>query len=81
MMRVALAPFIAGAFLLLLTTGLGAGQWPQFRGPGGQGVSDSAQAPVEWSETSNVAWKVPVPRPRLVVAGGGRRPRVADHRH
>jgi len=61
MARVALAPFMAGAFLLLLTTGLGAGQWPQFRGPGGQGVSDSAHAPVEWSETSNVAWKVPVP--------------------
>jgi len=61
MARVALAPFMAGAFLLLLTTGLGAGQWPQFRGPGGQGVSDSARAPVEWSETSNVAWKVPVP--------------------
>ena len=61
MTRVTLAPFIAGALLLLSTTGLGAGQWPQFRGPGGQGVSDSAHAPVEWSETSNVAWKVPVP--------------------
>jgi outer membrane protein assembly factor BamB len=55
------APCLAGAFLLLWTTALAAGQWPQFRGPGGQGDSDGASVPLEWSETSNVAWKVPVP--------------------
>ena len=35
-------------------------QWPQFRGPTGQGHSSERGIPVEWSETQNVAWKVPV---------------------
>lgn len=34
--------------------------WPQFRGPGGQGHSDATNLPVTWSETENVTWKVPV---------------------
>src|SRR5438067_11904587 len=36
-------------------------QWPQFRGPGGQGQSAERGLPIEWSESKNVAWKVPVP--------------------
>lgn len=35
--------------------------WPQFRGPTGQGHSTATGLPIEWSETRNVAWKVPVP--------------------
>ncbi|HEY7497272.1 MAG TPA: PQQ-binding-like beta-propeller repeat protein [Vicinamibacterales bacterium] len=35
--------------------------WPEFRGPGGQGHSSDADVPLEWSESKNVAWKVPVP--------------------
>ena len=35
--------------------------WPQFRGPGGQGHSTEKGLPLEWSETRNVVWKVPVP--------------------
>jgi outer membrane protein assembly factor BamB len=35
--------------------------WPQFRGPDGQGHSSEKGLPLEWSETKNVAWKVPVP--------------------
>ena len=35
--------------------------WPQFRGPGGQGQSSERGLPVEWSESKNVAWKVAVP--------------------
>ena len=34
--------------------------WPQFRGPTGQGISASKGVPVEWSATKNVAWKVDV---------------------
>ncbi len=37
-----------------------AAQWPEFRGPGGQGHSTEQSVPLEWSETRNVAWKVPV---------------------
>jgi outer membrane protein assembly factor BamB len=36
-------------------------QWPEFRGPTGQGHSAERNLPIEWSETQNVAWKVPVP--------------------
>jgi len=46
----------------LLVSLLAAGwQWPQFRGPGGQGQSAEQGLPIEWSETKNIAWKVPVP--------------------
>ena len=47
--------------------------WPQFRGPGGDGVSRSAKPPLEWSETRNIAWKVAVPglgRSSPVLLGG-----------
>jgi len=38
-----------------------AGEWPQFRGPGGLGISQAANLPVTWSETENVAWKTALP--------------------
>ncbi len=38
-----------------------ADEWPQFRGPGGQGLSDATGVPTEWSDTQHVAWKVEVP--------------------
>ena len=49
-------------FLLLLVvcSGLYA-EWWGFRGPGGNGVQDSARLPVQWSATENVAWKTPIP--------------------
>jgi outer membrane protein assembly factor BamB len=46
--------------------------WPQFRGPTGQGHSAESGLPVEWSETQNVVWKVPVSGgwSSPVIAGG-----------
>jgi outer membrane protein assembly factor BamB len=35
--------------------------WPEFRGPGGQGHSAERDLPLEWDETRNVAWKTPLP--------------------
>jgi len=35
--------------------------WPQFRGPTGQGVSDERNLPVTWSETKNIRWKTAIP--------------------
>lgn len=35
--------------------------WPQFRGPGGEGHSSERGLPLTWSETQNVVWKTPVP--------------------
>jgi hypothetical protein len=38
-------------------------QWRQFRGPGGQGVSQSKGLPTTWSATENIAWKTALPGP------------------
>ena len=35
--------------------------WPQFRGPTGQGHSTERGLPLEWSESHNIIWKTPVP--------------------
>ena len=37
-----------------------ASNWHQWRGPDATGVSDTAKPPIEWSEGSNIRWKVPV---------------------
>ena len=48
-------------FVLLAAPVAGAEDWPQFRGPTGQGHSTERGLPVEWSESRNVIWKTPVP--------------------
>jgi len=40
---------------------LRAEDWPEFRGPTGQGHSTERNIPFEWSESRNVLWKTPVP--------------------
>ncbi|MBL9135968.1 MAG: PQQ-binding-like beta-propeller repeat protein [Verrucomicrobiales bacterium] len=53
-----------GAALLFLVLGRpvsAAQEWPQFRGPKGDGHSPAARVPLEWSDSKNVAWKVTVP--------------------
>ena len=49
------------ALLLLAVQPAAAEDWPQFRGPTGQGVSTEVELPVEWSESRSVRWKVDVP--------------------
>jgi len=47
--------------------------WPQFRGPDGEGHSTEKGLPLEWSESKNVLWKTPVAGrgwSSPVVAGG-----------
>ncbi len=34
--------------------------WPQFRGPNGDGQSDSKGLVTHWSETENIRWKTPI---------------------
>ena len=46
--------------LFLLSPGLDAEDWPQWRGPSGNGVSTGSGLPVRWSKSENVAWKVPL---------------------
>jgi len=47
---------IAGASVLVQGE-----DWPQFRGPTGQGHATERGLPLEWSETRNIIWKSPVP--------------------
>ena len=35
--------------------------WPQWRGPGGQGVSVDTDVPTEWAPDKNVLWKAELP--------------------
>jgi outer membrane protein assembly factor BamB len=41
----------------------GAGNWSQFRGPEGQGVSPSKDVPITWSTEKNLRWKTSLPGP------------------
>ncbi len=38
-----------------------AGDWPQFRGAAGTGVTEGSSIPLEWSEEKNLAWKTEIP--------------------
>ena len=48
-------------FTLVSPADLTATDWPQFRGPDGQGHSNDEGIPLHWSEKKNVRWKVAVP--------------------
>jgi outer membrane protein assembly factor BamB len=48
-------------FALVVALAARAENWPQFRGPTGQGVSTEKNLPLEWSATKNVAWKADIP--------------------
>ena len=52
------------AFALVMTSSavvaLAGSNWPQFRGPTGDGKTDAANLPLTWSETSNVKWKTAI---------------------
>ena len=34
--------------------------WPSFRGPKNDGISDAGELPVEWSESKNIKWKTAI---------------------
>ncbi len=55
---VAVIPTALSAFLL---SAVSASEWPEFRGPTGQGHATETGLPLRWSESLNVVWKVPVP--------------------
>ncbi len=49
------------ALVLIAVVSVAKADWPQHRGPGGQGQSNAADLPREWSESKNVTWKTPIP--------------------
>jgi outer membrane protein assembly factor BamB len=65
-MRVTTSPLLFtalafAAFFAFRTEAANQGNWPQWRGPSGDGVVHQGNPPLEWSETSNVKWKVKIP--------------------
>jgi outer membrane protein assembly factor BamB len=44
-------------FSILILPGLQAGDWPQWRGPSGNGISEESGLPVRWSAKDNIKWK------------------------
>ena len=44
------------ALAFALTGSLSAADWPQWRGPHGNGATDEKNLPSKWSATENVAW-------------------------
>jgi outer membrane protein assembly factor BamB len=55
----------SGWFAVLIVTGslatLHAENWPQWRGPGSQGISKETDLPTEWQPDRNIAWKTELP--------------------
>jgi len=51
----------AAAFLMLFPLLTASADWPQFRGPAGDGHVRSGSPPTQWSKSENVAWHVPLP--------------------
>ena len=52
---------IPGCAWLAASVTVLAGDWPQFRGPTGDGIATTTNLPVTWSPTQNVAWRASVP--------------------
>lgn len=56
-------PALLLLLLLLPALPLAAEDWPAWRGPRGDGWSAETNAPVEWTRTSNIRWRTPLPEP------------------
>jgi outer membrane protein assembly factor BamB len=54
------AVWLSIAVSLNATESLAGDNWPQFRGPSGDGHSDAVGLPLTWSETEHIRWKTPI---------------------
>lgn len=52
---------LSAALALISFNSALAENWPCFRGPTRQGISHEKDIPIEWSQTSNIVWKTPIP--------------------
>ncbi len=51
----------AMAIVLTSSAAVRADNWPQWRGPMGNGISTETNLPVRWTATENIAWKLALP--------------------
>jgi outer membrane protein assembly factor BamB len=52
---------LSSSFVFLVAISAAAADYPQFRGPAGDGHALATSLPDTWNETTNVAWKSPIP--------------------
>lgn len=53
--------FVAVALLIMSVSSVSAADWPQWRGPAGQGHSTAKGLPLTWSEKENIVWRTEIP--------------------
>lgn len=53
----------AAVFVVLPLCGVEAENWPQWRGPRGNGTSSESGLVTSWSRTEHILWRVPLPGP------------------
>src|SRR4051794_32889770 len=51
---------IACTFLILISAAVAA-DWPQWRGPRGDGTSEETKFPTRWTATDGVRWRAEIP--------------------
>lgn len=61
MIRMILSVMLTTAFLTSVPQQTQAADWSQFRGPSGNGVSQTTGLPTEWSSEKNIVWKAKLP--------------------
>ncbi len=61
MKRCRALPFFAAALLTVAVAAARAENWPQWRGPNGDGISHEAGLPISWNSNRNIAWKLALP--------------------
>ena len=59
-LRLAMAFIVTCAFALLLNFDASASNWPQWRGPAGQGISTEKNLPTTWTASKNIKWKTAI---------------------
>jgi outer membrane protein assembly factor BamB len=58
MFRIALV--LSAALTFAVAPGFAGENWPQFRGPNGEGITKETGLATTWSETENIVWKTPI---------------------
>jgi len=61
MKRTVAALALAAGMLLTALSAAFADNWPQWRGPAGDGISKEKDLPTKWGAEDNIAWKLPLP--------------------
>lgn len=51
---------VLAVLALLLAHGSPAANWPQWRGPAANGISEEKGLPIQWAPDQNIAWKAPL---------------------